>query len=170
MDFPARSWNHPALVVRPSPVHGQGVFTTAPLPVGTTVMVWGGVVLLREQLGHVRNRHAVVAVGEGVYLGENADGSASADSWLNHSCDPNVWLADAVTVVARRDIAVGEEVVIDQALYLTPDTAWAFDCRCGSPLCRGRVTAFDWRRPDLQALYGAHVSPFIAARIRALSG
>jgi len=165
-----KSWSHPALLARPSAVHGQGIFTTAPFTAGTVVMEWGGTVLQRAQLATVQNRHAIVAIGEGLYLGENADGSDSLDSWLNHCCDPNVWLADEVTVTARRDIAAGEEILIDQALYLTPDTAWAFDCHCGAALCRGRVTAFDWRRLDLQDRYGEHFSPFIVARIRALSG
>ncbi len=36
---------------------------------------------------------------------------------LNHSCDSNLWMADEATVVARRDIAAGEELTLDYALH-----------------------------------------------------
>jgi hypothetical protein len=39
------------------------------------------------------------------------------DHYLNHSCDPNVWMIDEVTLAARRDIAKGEEVVADYAMW-----------------------------------------------------
>jgi SET domain-containing protein len=35
----------------------------------------------------------------------------------NHSCDPNLWHADVVTITARRDIAAGEELTIDYATH-----------------------------------------------------
>jgi hypothetical protein len=43
---------------------------------------------------------------------------------------------------------------------------FAMPCRCGSTLCRGRVTGTDWRRPDLQRRYGDHWVPGLLARIR----
>ena len=36
--------------------------------------------------------------------------------YTNHSCDPNVWMQDEVTLAARRDIAIGEELTIDYAM------------------------------------------------------
>ncbi len=43
-----------------------------------------------------------------------------------------------------------------------------FDCECGSPLCRGRVTGEDWRNPELWQRYAGHFSPYLARRIDAL--
>jgi hypothetical protein len=40
-----------------------------------------------------------------------------------------------------------------------------FDCACGSPLCRGRVTGDDWQRHDLQARYAGYFSPYLQRRI-----
>src|SRR4051794_18325559 len=37
------------------------------------------------------------------------------DAYMNHSCDPNTWWQDDDTLVARRDIQVGEEVTYDYA-------------------------------------------------------
>jgi hypothetical protein len=83
----------------------------------------------------------------------------------NHSCDPNLWFADELTLVARRDIAAGEELTIDYALG-TVDPAWRLICHCGSPLCRKLITGDDWKLPELQKKYAGHFSPFINERIR----
>ena len=40
-----------------------------------------------------------------------------------------------------------------------------FDCRCGSPLCRGRVTDSDWRIPELQERYDGWFSWYLQRRI-----
>ncbi len=91
------------------------------------------------------------------------------DFFLNHSCDPNLWLVDEVTFGARRDIRPGEEVTADYAYWQAEeDLIAAWTCHCGSPLCRGRVTGRDWRLPELQERYRGHFSPFINARIAAL--
>lgn len=39
--------------------------------------------------------------------------SDNPDQWfpINHSCDPNTWL-EGLTVVARKPISAGEEVII----------------------------------------------------------
>ena len=37
--------------------------------------------------------------------------------FTNHSCDPNIWMKDAVTLIARRDIQIDEELTADYALW-----------------------------------------------------
>jgi hypothetical protein len=81
----------------------------------------------------------------------------------NHSCDPNLWLADEVTVVTRRPVKVGEELTIDYGTMTV--VPWQMECSCGAALCRGVVTGDDWRRPDLRERYAGRFSPFINARI-----
>ncbi|WP_272952579.1 SET domain-containing protein-lysine N-methyltransferase [Kribbella amoyensis] len=82
----------------------------------------------------------------------------------NHSCDPNTWWVDAVTLTARRDIATGEEITSDYGT--STGTQYALDCRCGSPLCRGKVTGDDWQREELQQRYGDHWIPALLERQR----
>jgi len=56
----------------------------------------------------------------------------------NHACDPNTAFV-GLNLVARRDIRAGEELTVDYATFydrhMTP-----FECTCGSPNCRGRIT------------------------------
>ncbi|MDP9237405.1 MAG: SET domain-containing protein-lysine N-methyltransferase [Chloroflexota bacterium] len=104
--------------------------------------------------------YSCFAVDEGVNLLIDND---SLIRFGNHSCDPNLWMADEVTEVARRPIAAGEEITIDYALHsVLPE--WRMECACGSPLCRGTITGNDWMRQDLQRRYGTHFSPFIVRR------
>jgi hypothetical protein len=89
--------------------------------------------------------------------------------FINHSCNPNVWMKDEVTLVARRGIVVGEELTIDYAMIEgTEEWVGPWECRCGSELCRGRYTGNDWRQKELQERYRNHFSPFICERIRRL--
>ena len=75
-----------------------------------------------------------------------------ASYFHNHSCDPNCWFsaANSSTMVARRDIKPGEEITFDYGLQESADFPWfedcAFECRCGTKRCRGRIRPTDWIR------------------------
>ena len=56
----------------------------------------------------------------------------------NHSCDPNTAF-QGLNVVALRDVAEGEELTLDYA-DCYDSRMIPFDCTCGSPRCRGRIT------------------------------
>ena len=86
----------------------------------------------------------------------------------NHSCDPNLWWADEVTLVTRRPVRAGEELTSDYATS-SDDPGFRMTCTCGSPLCRGVVRGDDWRRPELQERYAGHWVPHLERRI-ALGG
>jgi len=72
---------------------------------------------------------------------------------VNHSCEPNVGMGGNVVLVSMRDIAVGEEVTIDYALFLG-DPGFAMACRCGAAGCRAMVTGTDWMRPACSSATG----------------
>ena len=149
----------------------------APIGHGEVVNVWGGTVLLSgedikgEKADKWRAEGYVwAAIGEGLYLaGQLSREDTDSTNFINHSCDPNVWMQDEVTLVARRDIARGEELTIDYAMF-EEDEDWvpSWECHCGSRLCRGRFTGKDWRCRELQERYWNHFSPFINDRIRRL--
>ena len=169
-------WLDPRIEIRSSPIGGRGMFALTPVSAGEALIIWGGVVFTRAEIdAGVVAEGSTVAIGEGVYLGSPA-GTYDRErddrgDFINHSCDPNVWMQDEVTSVARRDIRAGEELTMDYAMIREDDSRVArFDCRCASALCRGKVTGRDWRRPELQARYAGHFSPFINERIRRVSG
>lgn len=166
----ADCWLHPAVTVAPSPIAGDGLFARAPVPAGTPVSRLGGRLVTGAELR--RLLHATVSGGG--YLDTI---TVAGDAHLvlpagqpngkgNHSCEPNLWWGGAYTLVARRDVAAGEELTNDYATS-TGEPAFTMSCRCGSAVCRGVVTGNDWGRPDLQRWYGDHWVPGLLERIRA---
>jgi hypothetical protein len=79
---------------------------------------------------------------------------------VNHSCNPNAGIRGQVGLVAMRAIAPDEEICFDYAMSEANDID-DFDCRCGAPNCRGRVTIYDWQIPELQARYQGYFSEYI---------
>ena len=163
-------WLHPAAEVRSSPIAGEGLFAWTHIPVGTAVSRLGGRLVTGRELR--RLLHATQRSGQG-YLDTI---TVADDSHLvlpagqpngkgNHSCDPNLWWAAPYTLVARREIAVGEELTNDYATS-TGEEDFAMPCRCGTARCRGVVTGRDWSRPELQQRYGDHWVPGLLSRIR----
>jgi len=167
-----RTWSDGRLIAKPSPIDGTGLFTTADIPEGTVLMIWGGQVVNREGIDYAKYRgETVVAISETQYLAlPITDTSESLDVFLNHSWDPTAWLIDEVTVVARRLIRAGEEITTEFATWFDyePGTAYSasWNCTCGSPSCRGVLSPRDWERADLQERYAGHFSPFLEKRIR----
>jgi hypothetical protein len=83
---------------------------------------------------------------------------------VNHSCEPNVGMGGSVLLVSMRDIAAGEELTIDYALFLG-DPGFAMECRCGTAACRGVVKGTDWMRADVQARYRGWFSWWLQQKI-----
>lgn len=155
-------WFDPRLYGAPSRIHGHGVLTRAPVQPGEVLMRWGGIVLPVADFDPARYRlTSTTHYDEAHCLTTPIEEPVSLDELLNHSCDPNLWLVDAVTVVARRSIAAGEEVHGDFATWEDSEHVLTADCRCGAPLCRRRITGRDWRLPELQARYAGHFLPYL---------
>ena len=86
--------------------------------------------------------------------------------FINHSCDPNVGFDGQIVYVAMRDIEPEEELCHDYAMERTDD--YSLECRCGSDICRGRITGEDWKNPELQQRYGNYFSSYVLSKIRLL--
>lgn len=166
-----KCWLHEAVELAPSSIEGLGLFARAPLPKGTVVARLGGRLVSRSELREIFAAAAAdpdhpyidcLSVEEGVDL---LIAPGQKIHFGNHSCDPNVWHLDAFTLGARRDIGEGEELTLDYATQ-TDDPEFWMECRCGSALCRGRVTGSDWRLWSLQERYGEHWVPVLLRRIR----
>ena len=170
MPYRSHSWLDPRLEVRPSGTAGHGLFAGAPLEACEIVTVWGGQVFSLDDIRRGKARNWVY-IGEDRLLGSlTSDESEDPADLLNHSCDPNLWMVDEVTLAARREITPGEELTGDYAMWEgNEDYVMPWACRCQSPLCRKAITGRDWRLPKLQERYWDHFSPFMNERIRKLS-
>ncbi len=128
------------LIIRSSPIHGAGCYTTARIPKGTYIVEYSGQRLTNDEADE---RYADK---EHTFLFGLSDGKTVIDgqgiaAFINHSCHPNCETDEIdgrVWIVALRDIAAGEELSYDYNLY---DGDGKAPCSCGAENCRGTMYA-----------------------------
>jgi SET domain-containing protein len=141
-----------------SAIHGRGVQAACAIPDGTHIVEYTGERITkaeakrREQQRLARLRRG----GDGsVYIfdlnrGHDLDGRTRRNvaRLINHSCAPNCRAETTrgrIWIIARRDIAAGEELTFD---YGFPYAEWRLHpCRCGAKRCPGFIVnaAQRWR-------------------------
>ncbi len=152
--------------MRDTGAKGRGIFALEPIHAGALIAAWGGTVTPAALLHLVPEDIAKLSVQieDDLYLVEDRPGPGV---YINHSCDPNAGIAGTQLMVAMRDIAPGEEVCFDYAM--TDGSPYdEFECACGAPNCRGRVTGSDWRIPELWQRYDGYFSLYLQRRINQL--
>jgi SET domain-containing protein len=145
-----------------------GVFAKKKINKDELVFVCGGYVMT---LGDERKlpkklRDVGMQISEELVLTITRE--ADNDGGFNHSCEPNIGIRGQIFFVAMRDIAKGEELVIDYAMVLYRGKSakpYQLECACGKPSCRGVITDNDWQRPELQARYAGYFSWFLQEKI-----
>ncbi|MFP5245299.1 MAG: SET domain-containing protein [Thermoanaerobaculia bacterium] len=125
--------------VRPSAIHGKGVFAAQPLPARRKIGQFvGELISVREARRRARGQEVVTIV-------EFENGKAldvSFDTclrYVNHSCAPNTFLRrihPRVELYALRDIRPGEELTCD---YGESHHDGKLPCQCGAAGCRGKL-------------------------------
>lgn len=159
------SYLSPHLEMRPcADKGGSGVFARQPVAAGEVLAVWGGVIVPGTRLEAYSDyaRTHGLQVEDDLFLLPLTEDDPS--DYFNHCCDPNAGLNGQITLVAMRDIAEDEEICFDYAMS-DSNPYDEFECGCGTPNCRGKVTADDWQRSDLQERYQGYFSPYLQRRI-----
>jgi uncharacterized protein len=152
---------------RDTGARGDGLFAAADIPAGEVVAAKAGHLINRRQLEENAGviRGAELQIDDDLFIApltaEELDASMMS---INHSCEPNLGTAGNILYVTLREVRAGEELTLDYAMYATCTTQ-EFDCLCGTPSCRGRVTNQDWRRPELQRRYRGYFSWYLARKI-----
>jgi hypothetical protein len=162
------TFRSPKTEVRPSPIHGQGLFAREPIARGEIVGVKGGHVLTRArwaELEPVLGAAEVQLTEDLVIAPVSQECRHGSMLYTNHSCDPNLAVQGQIVLVTMRDVAPGEELAIDWAT--TDDGDYTLDCRCGSLRCRGTVSGKDWMKPELQRRYRGWFCWFLQRKIDA---
>lgn len=168
--IPRETWINPKIEIRNSKLGGKGMFAIEDIKKGEKVVIWGG----KWGKDYVDKQGAQKARAEGKHImqwdDDLFDVEIPGDSpgyFINHSCDPNIWMTDAFTLVARRNIKRGNEITTDYALMEADEEfVMKWKCRCGLPNCRKTITGKDWRLKKLQEAYKGHFSPLLNKRIR----
>lgn len=158
----------PSAAASPASGHGTGTFAIQRIPAGALVATFGGASTdwVGLSLVEPERRARSLQVDDDRFL--VGPPSAEPGEQVNHSCAPTCRFRNAVQLVAWRDLEPGDELTYD---YATTDCAPydEFDCRCGSPSCRGRVRADDWSDREVRRRLDGAFSPHVARRIRDLA-
>jgi SET domain-containing protein len=121
--------------VRTSPIHGVGVFATRSYGIGERI--------LPIDDSRVVTEDAPLDPAKGEYdhhqdyLGTHDVLMQEPERYINHCCEPNVYVKafDGVRwVVAYRKIEAGDEIAYDYCINSYGDEEWA--CECGHLRCR----------------------------------
>jgi SET domain-containing protein len=149
-----------------SSIEGRGLIAVAPISAGEVVAIKGGHIIDTATLNSLpeRLRESDVQIADGLHLAALEDAEFEPVMlFLNHSCEPNVGFCGNIVLVAMRDIAEGEELSTDYALF--DDYEGEMECRCQAPSCRGTIGGRDWQRPELQRKYGGYFASYLLRRI-----
>ena len=145
-------------VARRSPIHGNGVFATAPIARGEEISEYKGTLLTPDEAdalygdGGETGHTFLFTLNEQYVIDANQRGNTAR--WINHSCAPNCRAVveesasgdprrDKVKIEAIRNIKPGEELTYDYGIVLdVPHTARLkklWQCLCGAPKCTGTL-------------------------------
>ena len=147
-----------SIIVRRSPIHGNGVFAATDLPAGKSLVEYRGKLLTHAVADdlysdNVGTGHTFLFILNDHYvIDASVDGNSAR--WINHSCAPNCEPVleeaadgnpkhDRLFIATKRAVKAGEELSYDYGIELADsDTKrirdlWA--CRCGSAKCTGTM-------------------------------
>jgi len=161
------SYFNPKCEVREHRQGGCGVFAAAHIAKDELVSLWGGRIIGADDLDPSMPRFTqrILQLDEGLYLLTSEE--PEPNDYFNHSCEPNLGFFGQIGLAAMRDIQAGEELTFDYAMS-DGSPYDEFECHCGLPHCRGRITGGDWKLPELWEKYDGYFSPYLARRIAAL--
>ena len=157
--------------IRNSISHGLGLFAREPIGKDGVVIIWGGNFMNEVEAQKAKfDGKAIQQIDNNLwdvfdYITRNEDPSYNH----NHSCSPNTWMKDEVTIIAKNNIDRNEELTIDYAMFVIDDNYLIPECKCGSTFCRHTITGKDWERKDLQEKYKDHFSPYLNRKIGTLN-
>jgi uncharacterized protein len=140
MNFQTQSitmWFDRRLVMRHSPIHGVGTYTTEDIAAGELLMmVTGGLVVTKDE-----RESGSIELAAALYNQETLAPDVFVVTpkvfhyYINHSCEPNAIdvsrRGNSTQYVAVRDIRAQEEITADYYTTTTLD-----QCLCNAPGCR----------------------------------
>ncbi len=122
-----------AYTVKPSKIHGKGIFAVNDIKKGDVIFAIPGKIVHREIKNEKESWRFVnwIEIAKNTWINPNRTSVRN----FNHSCDPNAIITSRRTVKAIKPIVEGEEITFDYSLTDT-DTFWKVECRCGAKNCR----------------------------------
>lgn len=142
---------HIPFKIRESVIQGKGAFATRRIRKDQRIIEYVGELINDEEVARryddesmSRHHTFLFEVDENVTI----DGSIGSNDarYINHSCQPNceaINEENRIYIFAKRNIQPGVELCYDYSYAqdepLTEELRIRYQCRCGSPKCRGTI-------------------------------
>jgi SET domain-containing protein len=159
------NWLTPKAQMRQTPGKGSGSFAIEKITKGEVIASFGGFVVEQQDLKDYSTDRVArsLQLDEASYLLSGP--VPESGDMINHSCEPNCGAFGTSSVIAMKDIEIGEELSFDYAM--TDSSQYdEFKCFCGKENCREKITGKDWQDPTLQSKYNNYFSSFITKLIK----
>lgn len=160
--------------VKGSKIEGKGVFAVAPFKKGETICVFGGERISIPELKR-RYKEGKERISDPLQISERQYLDVDKPFvYVNHSCEPCAGFVKTCTLIALRDIKIGEEITFDYSAtewtweHFGENMEWEMKCVCGSKTCRGTVTQFPFLPKKIMRQYvkSGIVQDFIMRKIK----
>ncbi len=135
---------------------GRGLFTRR------TLLQYETAFVMRGELRYFASRTSVDCHRYENWVGLGRDRWLDPEPpfvYLNHSCEPNLAICGEREFVALRDIEPGEELTFDYSIT-EDELPWHMTCACGTPSCRGTITAIQLLPTEVMRRYMPYVNPY----------
>ncbi len=137
-----------------SRIHGRGVFAVRDSKAGEVVVTLDDShpVISRKELTPEQSKYEIdVFIDKGGH--ERVVFAGTPERYINHSCDPNLYVKTDVssgirTAYAVREIHHGEELGWDYMVNAWEEWEIPMECRCGSNNCRKILHGNFFTLPD----------------------
>jgi SET domain-containing protein len=138
----------PLTVIRPSLVHGTGLFAGRDIQAGERILEYKGKQISKAESAKIETKRKAAGDGSVFLFALNEEVDLDGDTpdnparFMNHSCDENceARLEDGrIWFHARRDIQAGEELTFDYSFAMS--AFFEHPCHCGANGCPGYIVA-----------------------------
>ena len=164
--IPEKNWITLKAEIRTADIHGKGLFAKEAIKQGEKVVIWGGQNYTNKVGDEEAKKNGKLIMQWDDDLFSFEDRGDDDTYFINHSCDSNLWMDGAFTLIAKKDIEKDEEITADYALWEgTEEYLSKWECKCGETCCRKRITGKDYILKDVQERYAGHFSPLVSKKI-----
>lgn len=153
--------------LKQSNISGTGLFAAEKIEKGQIILIFGGNLSNKQDRNTGKFiRSTCIGITEDLILGEYELSKKDLSDYINHSCNPNAGLEDAITLVAINDIEIDDEILCDYAIW-EDNEEWLMKdyCQCGAKNCRHTICGKDWTKIRSTDRLFNFCSPFIKRRI-----
>jgi hypothetical protein len=132
-------WINPLTAVTKSSVHGLCRYATKDIAKDDVIFVAGGIAKNTKESKWYKG----LLIDQDIVL--DLPDNSEYEAYINHSCDPNIYIDGQIVFRALRNISKDEYLCVDYGTFMITKSDPIPRCNCGSATCRGKVTGEDYK-------------------------